>query len=101
MICAHIAAVDCHAKADLSALDSNVEASALVRQPIADFSITGLVVKIFGQINAIPRKTGACLNLITEVKLSDYLKVDKDVLWVTPDIIEQLNIMSNVQWNIT
>lgn len=38
--------------------------------------------------------------LLLQIRLGAYLMVDKDVLWVTPEIFEQLNIMSNLEWTI-
>lgn len=33
-------------------------------------------------------------------KTEKYIKVDKDVLWVTPDVWEQIQVMSNTSWEI-
>lgn len=42
----------------------------------------------------------AQINFIKQIIIGEYLLVDKDTLWVTPEIYEQLNIMSNVKWEI-
>lgn len=33
-------------------------------------------------------------------KAEKYIKVDKDVLWVTPDVWEQIMVQSNTDWEI-
>lgn len=53
-----------------------------------------------GSIAAVLRAIKATGILITDIKIGKYLKVDKDVLWVTPDIWEQLQVMSNTEWTI-
>lgn len=37
---------------------------------------------------------------IFKIKIADFIEIDKDTLWVTPDVWEQLQIMSNVEWTI-
>lgn len=34
------------------------------------------------------------------IKIAPYLKVDKDTIWVTPEMYEKLKIMSNTKWTI-
>lgn len=48
----------------------------------------------------IGRRIVAKFTLITTVITERYLKVDKNIIWVTPDIWEKLRIMSNTEWSI-
>lgn len=34
------------------------------------------------------------------ISVSNYCRVDKDVVWVTPEIWEQIQVMSNTNWII-
>lgn len=47
-------------------------------------------------------KTELTLNIsqICEINKGKYIKVDKNVVWVTPDIWEQIMIQSNTDWEI-
>lgn len=47
----------------------------------------------------IPR-IKASADVITQINISNYLKVDRDVIWVTPEVWEKLQIYSNVEWTI-
>lgn len=40
------------------------------------------------------------ISLYEKIKIAKYCKVDKDILWVTPEIWEQIQIYSNTDWNI-
>lgn len=41
------------------------------------------------------------ISLVCTVGKDAYLKVEPKVMWVTPDMIKELLIKSNVQWTIT
>lgn len=40
------------------------------------------------------------ISQICEINKGNYIKVDKDVVWVTPDVWEQIMIQSNTYWEI-
>lgn len=37
---------------------------------------------------------------ICSVSIGKYIKVDKNTVWVTPDVWEQIQVMSNTDWEI-
>lgn len=42
----------------------------------------------------------SAMQICTIHKSEKYIKVDKDVLWVTPDVWEQIMVQSNTDWEI-
>ena len=63
-------------------------------------SIEDISAKPKVDVGAILAYHWLSVSLLKEIRISDHLYVDKDVLWVTPDIIEQIMIMSNLEWTI-
>lgn len=53
-----------------------------------------------GSTDSVQRYLLAWIVLVTDIRIDQYLKVDKNVLWVTPDVWEQLMVMSNTEWTI-
>lgn len=101
MIAASISSIGIEAVTDAVLMQTVSNAS--VELDKADMTVTvGYVHKnISASSSLIDQCISASLAYIKNVKLYDYIKVDKDVLWVTPDVWEQLNVMSNVEWVIT
>lgn len=52
------------------------------------------------ECNALKSELTLNISQICEINKGSYIKVDKDVVWVTPDIWEQIMIQSNVSWEI-
>lgn len=78
-----------------------IGASAKAVHPVVMSSATKVDCHWVGaRSTSIGRNVTAVLTLVTILKTDKFLKVDKDVIWVTPDIWEQLQIMSNTEWTI-
>lgn len=52
------------------------------------------------ECNALKSELTLNISQICQVNKGSYIKVDKDVVWVTPDVWEQIQVMSNVDWEI-
>lgn len=55
---------------------------------------------IKGGVQLMKKSMHIDISMIKDIQVGDFLKVDKDVLWVTPEVWEQLMVMSNLEWTI-
>lgn len=40
------------------------------------------------------------LSHIEEIRIGKYLEIDKNILWVTPEFWETMNVYSSTHWNV-
>lgn len=83
--------------------DSSKQASLVIDR--ADSIKTDILIESLNKVlnidmSYINRDVSIEAISIIEIKVANFIKVDKDVIWVTPEIWEQLMVMSNVEWTI-
>lgn len=64
-----------------------------------DATITKDVESLNVYVNAVNRLV-VNLAMVCTVGKDNYVRVDKEVLWVTPEMIQELLIKSNTSWEI-
>lgn len=101
MIAASISSIESKVFAEAALMGRADAASASLDEIDIIFRIGHFHDGISAAADLIDQCVAASLSYIKDVRLFDYIKLDKDVLWVTPDAWEQLMIMSNVDWVIT
>lgn len=101
MIGACIRNIESKVIADAALIDCVDAASAHLDKKDVTFRIGHVYENVSVSSRMIHQCVSASLSFIKDIKPANYLKVDKDVLWVTPDILEQLMVMSNTDWVIT
>lgn len=75
-------------------------AAAGPRVPLSSGTLRPVYLASAGSARMLDKGVAASARRVMDVRLAEYLKVDKDVIWVTPDMWEKLLIMSNVEWQI-
>lgn len=95
-----------------SLFDSSINISSFIEEieiPLhfkierKELEINTFLVAIKDNIKALIEYNDVETNIsIKEVRISvsNYCHVDKDVVWVTPEIWEQIQVMSNTNWII-
>lgn len=101
MIGAFIRNIESKVIADAALIDCVDTASAHLDKKDVTFMIGHVHENVSASSRLICQCISASLSFISEIKISNYLKIDKDVVWVTPDILDQLMVMSNTDWVIT
>lgn len=75
-------------------------ASAGPRVPASSGAMHVVYLASAGSARMLDKGVAVSARRVMDVRLAEYLKVDKDVIWVTPDMWEKLLVMSNVEWQI-
>lgn len=101
MIGAYIRNIESKVIADVALIGCVDVASAYLDKKDVTFRIGHVHNNVSASSRLINQRISASLSFIKNIKPASYLKIDKDVLWITPDMWEQLMVMSNTDWVIT